>query len=75
VGTPSEPRPPLSIRVDPDVLTRLERILERMRGEFPTFRLSLSDAARMALLEGLLVLEGRAKGRKKQRSGRDPHTD
>jgi hypothetical protein len=75
VGTPSEPRPPLSIRVDPDVLERLERILESMRGELPTFRLSISDAARMALLEGLLVLEARAKGRRKRRGKPDRPTD
>jgi hypothetical protein len=63
------------MRVEHDVIERLERILVGMRSEFPSFKLSLSDAARMALLEGLLVLEGRAKGRQRKARQPKPPTD
>ena len=61
-GTP--PRRPLSIRVDADLMARLEKVSEELGSSLPSFRLSLSDGARLALLEGVAVIERRIRRRR-----------
>jgi hypothetical protein len=58
------PRSTLSIRVDDELRERLEKLLTVLSTAYPTFRLSTSDAARMALIEGISVLEKRHSERK-----------
>jgi len=41
-------------------MARLHRLVERLARRYPTFRLSVSDAARLAMEEGLSVLEKRS---------------
>ncbi len=55
------PRISLSLRIDPTTMGRLRRLLEHLARHHPTFRLSVSDAARVAIDEGLTALEKSAK--------------
>jgi hypothetical protein len=51
------PRLTLSLRVEPETMQRLHRLVAHLSRRYPTFRMSNSDAARVALEEGLTSLE------------------
>jgi len=61
------PRKTLSIRVEPDQLEKLAAIIEELEKDFPSVRVSTSDAARFALQVGIGELERR---RREARAGR-----
>lgn len=54
----------ISIRLEPDVAERAETLVTQMTplAEFKAFRLTRAAVLRMAMLEGLTVLEGRYGG-------------
>lgn len=56
---PKAARITLSLRIDPDALARLHALVGHLSRRYPTFRMSVSDAARLALDEGLAALERR----------------
>jgi hypothetical protein len=54
-------REQLSIRLEPELAERLQRLVDLLddRPEYRTLRLTRADVMRMALFEGLLVLDER----------------
>lgn len=59
----SQQRRAISIRLDVDLLERLERLLQAMAPAYPSFKMSTADAVRLALHEGVAVLERRYRKR------------
>jgi hypothetical protein len=58
----------ISLRIDPETLARIRALVGHLAKRYPTFKMSVSDAARLALDEGLATLERRlfrsARGRR-----------
>ncbi len=56
---PRNPRVSLSIRVDEETVHRLRLVVHRVSEQMPSFRISVSDVARLALTAGLPLIEKR----------------
>lgn len=57
----------LSVRLDPEVIARAEKLVERLAGDPLTSSISRADVLRAALLEGLAVLEQKYGGARRKR--------
>lgn len=57
----------LSVRLDPEVIARAEKLVERLSGDPLTSSISRADVLRAALLEGLAVLEQKHGGARRKR--------
>ncbi len=59
----------LSIRVDAELLDRLRALIARLEPNYQGFRISVSDAVRLALIEGVAALEAKYGRPPKNRGG------
>ncbi len=62
---PRNPRVALSIRVDEETIRRLRLVVHQVSEQMPSFRISVSDVARLALTAGLPLIEKRYRIRPK----------
>lgn len=57
----------LSVRLDPEIVARAEKLVERLARDPLTSSISRADVLRAALLEGLAVLEKKHGGKRTRR--------